>query len=319
MWNQVVFLAVAFGLGYYVATRGSDKSSRSSEYTQTDSHPTMAGTFPKQDSAEIEAEHKQGNHPNTRGRSAKSKRPRKPKAEHKQKTTAQVPAQNTSAPTTSNEVKKSSEPNLSIDGAGRKEKTKSSAVDTATTAIAAAAAAAVPTTTTKTDTIPSSAPVAEPQPVDWVAVGNRGARPQATTSAPIPVHDTPWSSMASEVDLDEDQNKRPKAARILRIGAPAKPPPAPMPQRRQYTAPPPLTKKQRQSRKKAERQRQERAEAATIQEQRLHSHRRDLFDMRSREQWERERRKALNGPPKGAPPKQAKGAPSIIDGKLIWN
>ncbi|PIA16337.1 hypothetical protein COEREDRAFT_8465 [Coemansia reversa NRRL 1564] len=315
MWSQTLLLAAAFGLGYYVATRGSDKTSRPSESAQTDDRPSMAGTFPKHSSIGTDAERKQDNRPNTRSRSAKSKRTRKAKVERKQEITTQEPVTDVLAQERPNEPERVTEPTPFVDDTVQKAKPKPIAVDTPTPPVTAA----VTTTTTSASSTASSAQVAKPQPADWVAVANRGARPQNAASTPIPVHDTSWSSMANEVNLDEDQNKRPEAARILRIGAPAKPPSAPMPQRRQYTAPPPLTKKQRQSRKKAERQREERAQAAAVQEQRLHSHRRDLFDLRSHEQWERERRKALNGPPKGAPPKQAKGAPSIIDGKLIWN
>ncbi|KAJ1725931.1 hypothetical protein LPJ61_005536, partial [Coemansia biformis] len=84
------------------------------------------------------------------------------------------------------------------------------------------------------------------------------------------------------------------------------------------TAPPPLTKKQRQSRKKAERQREEHALAAELQEQRLRAHRCELEDLRSREQWAAERRKAARQPPSGAAPSHARGAPALVDGKLIW-
>ncbi|KAJ2618088.1 hypothetical protein H4S08_000012 [Coemansia sp. RSA 1365] len=315
MWSQALLLAAAFGLGYYVATRESDKSSRLSESAQTDDRPSMAGTFPEHSSIGTNAERKQDNRPNTRSRSTKSKRTRKTKVERKQVITTQEPVTDAPAQEKPSEPETRTEPTPFVDDAVQKAKPKPIAADTPTPPLTAA----VTTKTTSASSISGSVPVAKPQPADWVAVGNRGARPQNTKSTPIPVHDTPWSGMANEVDLDEDQDKRPEAARILRIGAPAKPPSAPMPQRRQYTAPPPLTKKQRQSRKKAERQREERAQAAAVQGQRLHSHRRDLVDLRSREQWERERRNALNGPPKGAPPKQAKGAPSIIDGKLIWN
>ncbi|KAJ2766938.1 hypothetical protein IWQ57_004160 [Coemansia nantahalensis] len=120
------------------------------------------------------------------------------------------------------------------------------------------------------------------------------------------------------MDLDESERAQPSVRRVVRIGAPLRPaapkvrPPAPR------AEPAPLTKKQRQSRKKAERQREERAQAAETQEQRLRAHRRELEEIRSRQQWAAERRKEIRRPPAGAAPNRAQGAPSLVDGRLIW-
>ncbi|KAJ2690253.1 hypothetical protein H4R19_006441, partial [Coemansia spiralis] len=148
-------------------------------------------------------------------------------------------------------------------------------------------------------------------------VGSRGAQPQRREAAPIPVHTTAWSDVVDDVDLSESEVAPAPAPRVVRIGAPTRPPVVKArPQLR--TAPAPLTKKQRQSRKKAERQREERAQAAEVQDQRLRAHRRDLDEIRSRKQWEAERRKEIRKPPVGAAPNRAQGAPSLVDGKLVW-
>ncbi|KAJ2137954.1 hypothetical protein IW136_003310 [Coemansia sp. RSA 678] len=167
---------------------------------------------------------------------------------------------------------------------------------------------------------PDAEPVLEADslPEEWESVGTTGVRPLQKTSNPIPTHKTAWSNITTDVDLDQNNTQQPPQHRVLRMSARTQPPPPPAP-RREPKGPLPLTKKQRQSRKKAERLREERAQAAAIQEQRLHSHQREQFDMRSREQWKQEQQKMLRGPQNGKAPSQAKNAPSLIDGKLIWD
>ncbi|KAJ2651607.1 hypothetical protein IWW40_001507 [Coemansia sp. RSA 1250] len=161
----------------------------------------------------------------------------------------------------------------------------------------------------------------EPQPKkdEWQAVGATGAKPPKKQSSPIPIHSTKWSAVANDVDLSEDETKQPSQHRVMRIKAPSQPPAPPAPPRRENKGPQPLTKRQRQSRKKAERRREENAHAAALQEQRLRAHQRELFDIRSREQWKRERLQEARGPPKGAPPNRSKNVPHLTDGKLIWD
>ncbi|KAJ2348783.1 hypothetical protein GGF43_004509 [Coemansia sp. RSA 2618] len=295
MWSQLLLLAGAFGLGYYVATRGSGKKTESLP-SESDSQSSMVGAFPEHSS------NSKGDIAG--GKTAKSKRKKPGKPGQKQEP-MHSPAQPDMA-----EVKvkaKAVEPSPSAATAYEPKQEKEPALQPE----------AEPEIEKVLDTEPVLAP--DSQPDEWEAVGTSGVRPAIKQSNPIPVHKTAWSSVTDNVDLSQNEVQHPPQHRVLRIGARAQPPPPPAPPRREYKGPQPLTKKQKQSRKKAERIREERAQAAAIQEQRLHSHQKDLFELRSRKQWEQEQRKAIHGPPKGKAPSHAKNAPSLIDGKLIWD
>ncbi|KAJ1819060.1 hypothetical protein LPJ75_001281, partial [Coemansia sp. RSA 2598] len=175
-----------------------------------------------------------------------------------------------------------------------------------------------------------SAGRAAEQDDEWEAVGQqRVAVARKRQAAPIPVHRSAWEQLASDEDLDAEESK-PTGARILRIGAPARPP-QPSPQRVRYKppTPPPLTKKQRQNQRKAERVREQRAQAAELQNARLQQHQYEQFEVRSREQWKKAQRAAAKrswAPASGQKPGTGSAQPAIpkaaaerIEGKLLWD
>ncbi|KAJ2386767.1 hypothetical protein H4S02_003694 [Coemansia sp. RSA 2611] len=285
MWTQLALVAAAFGAGYYVARRGSGEKTATPS-SDLGEFRSMVGAFPEQTSAESTGHQRDS----TGTRTAKAKRKKAGK-------TARTSEPLTAAPV--------------VAKAGEMEET---APEPPIPSVSEAKLE--PEQAPESGDKPKLADVSETD--EWQAIGAAGARPQKQSSNPIPVHGTAWSAVADDVDLSRDDDQQPSQHRILRIGAPSRPPP-PAPVRREYTGPQPLTKKQRQDRKRAERRREERAQSAAIQDQRLRAHQRQQFDMRSREQWKSEQRKAMRGPPKGAAPSHAQGAPSLIDGKLIWD
>ncbi|KAJ2861320.1 hypothetical protein GGI22_002483 [Coemansia erecta] len=157
-------------------------------------------------------------------------------------------------------------------------------------------------------------------PNAWETVRHSGsAQAPQRASAAIPVHQTRWANLDIDENLDHSLNAKAAQPRVLRIGAPAGPPPKALPRIR-YDPPEPqkLTKKQRQTQRQMQKRREEHAQAAAIQEQRLREHRRQLEDTRAREQWEKAKRaKARKAQQQGGAPKGS--GPSCIDGKLIWD
>ncbi|KAJ2398788.1 hypothetical protein GGI23_003034 [Coemansia sp. RSA 2559] len=167
----------------------------------------------------------------------------------------------------------------------------------------------------------SSPPTHTPaSPNAWETVRNSGsAQAPQRASAAIPVHQTRWANLDIDENLDHSLNAKAAQPRVLRIGAPAGPPPKALPRIR-YDPPEPqkLTKKQRQTQRQMQKRREEHAQAAAIQEQRLREHRRQLEDTRAREQWEKAKRaKARKAQQQGGAPKGS--GPSCIDGKLVWD
>ncbi|KAJ2120832.1 hypothetical protein IW147_004772 [Coemansia sp. RSA 720] len=301
MWSHLVLVAGAFGLGYYVATRGPGKKAES-HADEPDTHSSMAGAFPESTSGQSTNAKRE----NVTSKTAKAKRKKTGKNGRKQEP-GHEPVK---LPLDVEEAKSKSEPSTV---AAIAPKPKPTPIPEPKAELHAEPKAEL-------HAEPDLEPVleADPQPEEWEAVGTAGVRPIQKTSNPIPTHKTAWSNVTDDVDLNQNNTQRAPQHRVLRMSARTQPLPPPAP-RREPKGPQPLTKKQRQSRKKAERLREERAQAATIQEQRLHSHQREQFDMRSREQWRQEQRKTLRGPPNGKAPSQAKNAPSLIDGKLIWD
>ncbi|KAJ2658293.1 hypothetical protein IW148_004763 [Coemansia sp. RSA 1199] len=325
MWSHLVLVAGAFGLGYYVATRGPGKKTES-HADEPDTHSSMAGAFPESTSGQSTDAKRE----NVTSKTAKAKRKKTGKNGRKQEP-GHEPVK---LPLDVEEAKSKSEPSTVAVIAPKPKPTPIPEPKAESHAEPKAESRAEPKAELHAEpkaelhaepkaelyAEPDSEPVleADPQPEEWEAVGTAGVRPIQKTSNPIPTHKTAWSNVTDDVDLNQNNTQRAPQHRVLRMSARTQPLPPPAP-RREPKGPQPLTKKQRQSRKKAERLREERAQAATIQEQRLHSHQRELFDMRSREQWKQEQRKTLRGPPNGKAPSQAKNAPSLIDGKLIWD
>ncbi|KAJ2499124.1 hypothetical protein GGH96_003784 [Coemansia sp. RSA 1972] len=305
MWSQLVLVAGAFGLGYYVATRGSSKKTET-RVDEPDTHSSMAGAFPESTGGQSSDTKRE----NVTSKTAKAKRKKTGKTGRKQEPDHGLEKPHLDV----NEVRPKAGPSTVAVIAPKPKPTpipESRAEPKSETVLEPKA---------ESHAEPDAEPVleADPQPEEWESVGTAGVRPVQKTSNPIPTHKTAWSNVTDDVDLNQNNTHQAPQHRVLRMSARTQPPPPPAP-RREPKGPLPLTKKQRQSRKKAERLREERAQAATIQEQRLHSHQREQFDMRSREQWKQEQQKMLRGPPNGKAPSQAKNAPSLIDGKLIWN
>ncbi|KAJ1993954.1 hypothetical protein EDC05_001865 [Coemansia umbellata] len=170
--------------------------------------------------------------------------------------------------------------------------------------------------TNKPDTAEPEMDELEADASDWEAV-TASAQPVERRPAAIPVHDSLWHQLEPEEALDGEPLQV-APTRILRIGAPAQPPRKPPQPRTHYTtAPEPLTKKQRQTRRKTQMLREQRAQNAAAQEERLRQHQRELMDIRSREQWEKAKRKQAAKKAQSQKPNAA--GPSFIDGKLIWD
>ncbi|KAJ1893932.1 hypothetical protein LPJ81_005270, partial [Coemansia sp. IMI 209127] len=140
---------------------------------------------------------------------------------------------------------------------------------------------------------PASPPTRSPaSPDEWETVRRTdSAQTPQRASAAIPVHQTRWANLDIDENLDHSLNPKAAQPRVLRIGAPAGPPPRALPRIR-YDPPEPqkLTKKQRQTQRQMQKRREEQAQATAIQEQRLREHRKQLEDTRSREQWEKAKR-----------------------------
>ncbi|KAJ2696382.1 hypothetical protein FB645_006215 [Coemansia sp. IMI 203386] len=155
---------------------------------------------------------------------------------------------------------------------------------------------------------------------EWATVGQQHATvTKKKQSNPIPVHRSAWEQLASDEDLDAETDNKPVGARVLRIGAAARPPSPPRPIRQRPVPPPPLTKKQRQNQRKAERVREQRTQMAELQAARLQQHQYEQFEARSREQWTKAQRAAAKKPWTKASKGIPKAAVEQIEGKLIWD
>ncbi|KAJ1944675.1 hypothetical protein GGF37_002080 [Kickxella alabastrina] len=154
---------------------------------------------------------------------------------------------------------------------------------------------------------------------DWESVGQQGVPAKRREAKPIPIHQSAWEELARDEDLDAEPEQSASAARVLRIGAATRPLPPPPRARREYVPPAPLTRKQRQNQKKAEIMREERAVVAEIQEQRLKQHQRSLLDVRSREQWSKVKRVEASKLPARSSSKMPNSTASVVDGMLIWD
>ncbi|KAJ2245559.1 hypothetical protein IW139_002723 [Coemansia sp. RSA 353] len=314
MWSHFVLVAGAFGLGYYVATRGSGKKTET-HVDEPDTHSSMVGAFPETNSGQSNDTKRE----NVTSKTAKPKRKKNGRKQEPEKllpdiVEAKPKAEPSAVAVIAPKLKPTPIPE------SRVEPKAGTMLEPKAGTMLEPKAGTILEPKAESLAEPDAEPVleADPRPEEWESVGTTGVRPLQKTSNPIPTHKTAWSNITTDVDLNQNNTQQPPQHRVLRMSARTQPPPPPAP-RREPKGPLPLTKKQRQSRKKAERLREERAQAATIQEQRLHSHQREQFDMRSREQWKQEQQKMLRGPQNGKAPSQAKNAPSLVDGKLIWD
>ncbi|KAI8325516.1 hypothetical protein GQ54DRAFT_308237, partial [Martensiomyces pterosporus] len=155
---------------------------------------------------------------------------------------------------------------------------------------------------------------------EWETVGDLGARPEKKSSNPIPAQESVWDDLESDEDLGKGPEQAPAAARVLRIGAAARPPPmAPRRPQRPQIVSEPLTKKQRQNMRKQERKREERAYASQLQGQRLRQHQRTLEDVQFREQWEKAKRQSSKRQPTAPRSSRTNGTASVFNDRLIWD
>ncbi|KAJ1900747.1 hypothetical protein LPJ66_001259 [Kickxella alabastrina] len=284
MWNQVLLLTTAFGLGYIFATRKAQPKAEQPVNDNLADKATM-GAFPAQNKGGAIVIDEGGN---GKKKSKKKKSKKSPKA----------------APTEQD----STEPLLPA--AAVVEDTKGSVVisemedndDGDNNSISI-------------ETIAHKANEVE----NWESVGQQGVPAKRREAKPIPIHQSAWEELARDEDLDAEPEQSASAARVLRIGAAARLPPPPPRARREYVPPAPLTRKQRQNQKKAEIMREERAVAAEIQEQRLKQHQRSLLDVRSREQWSKVKRVEASKLPARPSSKTPNSTASVVDGMLIWD
>ncbi|KAJ2025385.1 hypothetical protein IWW57_003397 [Coemansia sp. S610] len=299
MWSQLLLIAGAFGLGYYFATRGPS-SPRAATVAPLDGDgdvgATIAGAFPAQ--SKDSANEGSANNGNGGGLSSKKKKKNNSKGKAK-KSTKQQPLPNVESPELAPESKQPE----ALQGS-----THAADDDTSEHSDAAIAQA-------------YEEEEREEIADEWVAVDTMSAaRPTKKVPAGIPTHASVWNGLAREEDLSQETVGPPAPARVLRIGAAARPPPAgPMRMRREYTNPEPLTKKQRQNQRKTERQREQRAHNSEVQDHRLRQHQIALADLRSREQWAKAKRTAAKT---SLPPRSSKtpnSSASVIEGKLVWD
>ncbi|KAJ1893557.1 hypothetical protein LPJ71_007179 [Coemansia sp. S17] len=304
MWNQLLLLAGAFGLGYYFATRSSG-APRATTTAQPDDDDddsvAIAGAFPAQCKNSSGGGSANGNTDNGEGLSSKkkkNKRKGKAKANTKQQPLLDVEKTKSVQENTQPEVEEAPQGN-----------SNGGVSDTSEHSDAEIARAY--------EEEEEEGEIAD----EWVAVDSMSAaRPTKKASAGIPTHASVWSGLTREEDLGREPEGPAAPARVLRIGAAARPPPTgPMRVRREYTNPEPLTKKQRQNQRKTERLREQRAINSEVQDHRLHQHQIALADVRSREQWTKAKRTAAKT---SLPPRSSKtpnGSASVIEGKLVWD
>ncbi|KAJ2491401.1 hypothetical protein IWW37_002285 [Coemansia sp. RSA 2050] len=301
MWSQLLLIASAFGLGYYFATRGSSVPRTATVALlnngddDDDDGATIAGAFPTQSKDSISGGSANGNNGNGGGLSSKKKK-NKGKAK---KSTKQQPLLNAESPELAPESKQP-----------EARQGNSDVVDDDTSDHSDAAIAQA-----------NEDEEREEMADEWIAVDSMSAaRPTKKAPAGIPIHASVWSSLKREEDLSQETVGPSAPARVLRIGAAARPPPAgPMRMRREYTSAEPLTKKQRQNQRKTERLREQRAYNSEVQAHRLRQHQIAQTDLRSREQWAKAKRTAAKT---SLPPRSSKtlnSSASVIEGKLVWD
>ncbi|KAJ2718889.1 hypothetical protein GGI07_005536 [Coemansia sp. Benny D115] len=305
MWSQAIFLVAAFGVGFYLATLTA-RTSSAPKADRSDAKPESAAAEPQSLAAHGSSV---ANSTHGGASSRKKKKARKGKAA--------ADAADAAPPFVTTASAKPAE--LASDDVAAPETKKRTATPPAP------APAPAPALSDEQELLAERETAAEDE---WEMVGrHQGAPAVRKRATPIPTHPSAWQQLASDEDLDaRDSDQAATPARVLRIGAASKPPPQPVRVRRQYVEPPPPTRKQRQNQKKADRVREAKAEASALQEQRLQQHQRDLFDVRSREQW----KKAQLNPPKtpwipsasassSKTPKTKTAAAADLEGKLIWD
>ncbi|ORX68551.1 hypothetical protein DL89DRAFT_268374 [Linderina pennispora] len=303
MWSQIVLVAGAFGLGYYFATRGQPGNAKKQTAPAADVE-TMAGTFPEGSATHVESD------PQQKAAARKSSTGKKPskKGSRPKKPSKKAAKTTDEAATPADDATKTT-------AAPRTLETKKPVV----------VAQPLAADQSRSASEPGSDEEPEPQPAVeedvWETVGTEGYRPEKTASKHIPVHESAWGKLEPDKDLGKEPEAKP-AARVLRIGAAAHPGPASSPRRtaRSYEYEEALTKKQRQNMRKEERKRAEKAYVAELQAQRLRQHQRGLVEVRSREQWEKAKRKTANTPkPASAGTSKVNGKASVFEDKLIWD
>ncbi|KAJ2057234.1 hypothetical protein GGI17_005768 [Coemansia sp. S146] len=309
MWNQLVLLASAFGLGYYFATRrfGAPRVATTVQPDEDDGSVTIAGAFPAQCKDSASGGSANGNNDNGEGLSSKkkkNKRKGKAKANTKQQPLPDIEKPKSVQESTQPEAEEAPQGNSNVVGSDVSGTSEHSDAE-----IARAYEEEV------------GEEEEEEMADEWVAVDSMSAaRPTKKASAGIPTHASAWSGLTREEDLSQETEGPAAPARVLRIGAAARPPPTgPMRVRREYTNPEPLTKKQRQNQRKTERLREQRALNSEVQDHRLRQHQIALADLRSREQWTKAKRTTAKT---SLPPRSSKtpnSSASVIGGKLVWD